>query len=135
MNIEQAAKELDGGEYGNEGSKDLFGRMKDAGLVALFGASDDNVEIRGAVDDEIGAFQGVTLDFTSAGLLKSECDEGEECPYFKKLLDDAKPVEALWCDEEDFSWTFRTTIPHATFVINEDGEPFCRGIVFALRAV
>jgi len=40
-----------------------------------------------------------------------------------------RAVDALWAKEDGYSWTYRTDIPHATFEIVEDGEPYCRGIV------
>jgi hypothetical protein len=58
---EEAAAELDANQYGNEGSKDLFARMKAAGLVAVFGASDDLMEFRGAIYDEAGCYDGGTV--------------------------------------------------------------------------
>ena len=30
------------------------------------------------------------------------------------------------------AWTYMTDIPHATFDVMDDGELYCRGIVFAL---
>ena len=33
------------------------------------------------------------------------------------------------------AWTYRTDIPHETFMIYEDGEPYCRGIVFNIDDV
>lgn len=32
-------------------------------------------------------------------------------------------------------WTYETDIPHETFVIYNDGEPYCRGIVFSVDDV
>lgn len=32
-----------------------------------------------------------------------------------------------------FAWTYSTEIPHATFEIIEEGEKFCRGIVFDIN--
>lgn len=44
-------------------------------------------------------------------------------------------IEAIWSpDEIDASWLIKTDIPHATFDILEDGDLFCRGVVFALAA-
>jgi len=133
MTPSEAAKRLDGGEYGKEGSKEVFAEMKAAGLVAVFGASDDLMEMRGAVYDEVGAYGGTQARFTSKGLLQNECDE-EDCPYFARVAEAAVPVKAHW-DRDGVSWTYETVIPHETFVINEDGEPYCRGIVFALADV
>jgi hypothetical protein len=41
----------------------------------------------------------------------------------------------LWAEEGDYSWTYATEIPHATFEVIEDDGPYCRGIVFALADV
>ena len=47
---------------------------------------------------------------------------------------DATTIKSLW-DREGFSWILETEIPHSTFVIMEDGETYCRGIVFSLEDV
>lgn len=132
--LEAAAKKLDGGEYGKEGSPELFEDMKTAGLVAVFGASDDLMEFRGAIDDEVGAYDGGTAYLTPAGLLENDC-ANDRCPHFIRAQKEAAKIEALWCAGETVSWTYETSIPHATFTINEDGEPYCVGIVFALADV
>lgn len=134
MTPAEAADRLNGNEYGNEGSSELFAEMKATGLVAVFGYSDDNMELRGAVDDEVGCWDGGKAYLTSAGLLENECDD-DDCPYFAKAKQSAAIIEALWNVEEGFSWTYRTAIPHSTFVIREDDEAYCRGIVFALADV
>ncbi len=54
MDAASAAAKLDGKQYGDEGSSTLFAEMKEHGLVAVFGASDDLMEFRGAVYDEVG---------------------------------------------------------------------------------
>ena len=44
-------------------------------------------------------------------------------------------IEACWCEivnGERFSWSYKTDIPHSTFVIWEDYEPYCLGIVFSV---
>lgn len=134
MTAKEAAAALDRGEYGREGSRPLWEEMKAAGLVALFGASDDLAEFRGAIYDEADAYYGRLIKITRTGLPRSECGDGDDCPYFKAAVKDAATIEAIW-DEDGFSWTYRTAIPHETFIINEDGEPYCRGIVFALTDV
>lgn len=127
ITVAEAAAALDGGEYGNEGNPALFARMKAAGLVAIFGYSDDLMEIRGAVDDEVG----FDAWFTPAGLLENNC-ENDRCPHFLKMKAEAAHVEALFGEEAPYSFTYKTAIPHETFTIVEDGDPYCRGIVFAL---
>lgn len=135
MDTKEAAKQLDGGEYGREGSVELWARMKVRDLVAVFGASDDLMEFCGAISDEVGCYDGGTAYLTPEGLLQNECDN-EECPHFERLQKGAATIEAVWApDGEDISWVYNTTIPHETFTIYEDGEPYCRGIVFALADV
>lgn len=42
-------------------------------------------------------------------------------------------IEALWDYDKNFVWTYKTDIPHETFDIMEDDEPYCKGIVFYLK--
>lgn len=123
----EAAALLDGCEYGEEGSRELFARMKAAGLVAIFGCSDDLMEMRGAVHDEVG----FSAWFTPAGRLENDCHE-DSCPYYRKLRNSAAMVEALWGAEPGISFIYRTAIPHETFLVMEGSDTYCRGIVFAL---
>lgn len=129
----EAAARLDGNEYCKEGSKELFQAMKAAGLVAVFGASDDLMEFRGAIYDEEGCCNGGTTYLTAAGKLQNDC-ENDDCPHFEKLKKTAATIEAVW-DSGGFSWRYQTAIPHAKFIIKEDGENYCEGIVFALADV
>lgn len=128
-----AAKALDGCQYGEEGNRDLFRAMKAAGLVAVYGASDDLVMLAGAVDDELGASDGSTYPFTRKGLLVNRCED-KDCPYFAELRESATPVKALF-GREGVTWSYETAIPHTTFTVMEDGEIYCRGLVFALSDV
>lgn len=134
MNTKEAAEQLNGWEYSQEGSPELFAQMKADGLVAIFIASDDLMEFRGVINDEIGAYQGAEARLTPAGLLVNDCYD-EDCPYFATLAATASVIEAKWDKHPDFSWVIETTIPHETFVVTEDGSGFCRGIVFALSDV
>jgi hypothetical protein len=135
MTKEEAAARLDGNQYREEGSRELFAAMKEAGLVAVFGASDDLMEFRGAIDDEIGAYDGTTAYLSPAGRLQNDCDN-DRCPHFERAKETAPFIEAVWSPEaENMSWLYRTSIPHATFLIKEDDDTYCRGIVFALADV
>lgn len=134
MTKEQLAGKMNGNERTKEISKELEAQAKAAGLVAVFGYSDDGAELRGAIHDEVGCYDGGTIRVTSKGLLKSDCDN-DDCPYFKKLKKSATKIKAIWCGGEVYSWTYETSVPHATFEIVEDGEKYCRGIVFALADV
>jgi hypothetical protein len=122
------AARLNGCQYGEEGSRELWAEMKAAGLVAVFGASDDLMEFRGAFTDEVGAYNGTTVFVTPTGLLEA-CDS--ECLHFRAGARLAIGLSAVW-DSDGYSWTYKTAIPHATFDVMEGDGPYCRGIVFAL---
>lgn len=129
----EAAMRLNGNRYGDEGSPALFAEMKAAGLVAVFGASDDLMEFRGAIDEELSAYEGTTAFLTSDGLVQNECDN-DRCPYHAKREKSAATIEAKW-DDGGYSWRYETAIPHVKFVIIEDDESYCEGIVFELAKV
>jgi hypothetical protein len=133
MDAKTLAEKLNGREYGAEITKEERREAAAAGLVVVFGASDDLMEFRGVIDDEVGCYGGGSAYLTSDGLLENEC-ASDDCPHFKKMRDDAYVIEAKW-DCDGYSWVYETSIPHATFEILEDGEKYCRGIVFALSDV
>lgn len=120
---------LTGREYGSEMAKEEGQQAKAAGLIVIYGASDDLMEFRGFVCDEIGAPTDALID--AKGLLpnRDSIDDDASLKDFFAREPLAHSIEALWCAEEGYSWTYRTDVPHATFEIVEDGEPYCRGIV------
>jgi hypothetical protein len=135
MDVNGAAAALNGSEYREEGSRELFAAMKAANLVAVFGASDDLMEFRGAIDDEIGAWDGGIAYVTADGMLANDC-ENESCPHFERAKQSAASIRAIWApDDLPHSWLIKSDIPHETFEVVEDGQPYCRGIVFSLSAL
>ena len=142
MNAKELAALLNGREYGSEITKPEEAVAKAAGLVVVFGYSDDNVELRGAVHDEIAAYEGATYRMCADGILHNWPRDGEEAwseseaeAYFKSKQSGFMEIVAVWMPDETTSWAYRTEIPHKTFDVMEDGEVFCRGIVFALSDV
>lgn len=133
MTPQEAADALNGNEYGKEGSPELFLKMAKAGLVAVYGASDDLMEFEGVIRDELGASDGSLAYLDKKGLLQNDCGD-EDCPYFEKLKQVATTIRAIW-DDGEFSWRYETVIPHVKFVIKDDDENFCEGIVFDLGDV
>lgn len=131
MNKEEIAALINGREYCHEMTKDEEAQAKAAGLVVVFGASDDLMELRGAIHDEFGCYDGDTAMIDQEGILPafdSIDDEDEMGRYFvRKPV--AKEIEAVWA-EGDYSWAYKTTIPHTTFEIVEGPDKYCRGIVF-----
>ena len=133
MTVRDAVQALHGCEYRQEGSRELFKRMKAAGLVAVFGGSDDLIYFAGAEDDELDAGDGSLFPFTSAGLVRNDCDN-DACPYFGAAKRDAVTIVAYF-GRNYTTWSYETDIPHETFDVLEDDEVYCRGLVFALADV
>lgn len=132
MTAKELAEMLSGRKYGMEITSEEARAAKDAGLVVVYGYSDDNVEFSGAIDEEVGAYEDTTILITKDGLFdEPECGI-EDCPYCAAAREKAKTIRAVWHDEGGPCWTFETDIPHENFTILEDGEPWCIGIVFSM---
>lgn len=130
MDIHEAAAIINGSEYRQEVPRDLRARLKDGGLVAIYGASDDLTEFDGAVHDEGYSGDDTEHRLTRRGLEVNKCNEGDRCPNWQA---GETNVRARWCPPGfDGSWLIETPLPHATFDIMEDGEIYCRGVVIAL---
>ena len=131
MITKEIAAILDGMEYGEDIKEQDIQYAKENGAVIVFGASDDLMEFRGAIYDESDCYGGAFTYLDKDGLLHNKCDN-EDCPYFQERLLHAKYIEAIW-GSEGYSWIYKTGIPHETFEILEEGQKYCRGIVFAME--
>jgi hypothetical protein len=137
MNAKDLAAQLNGIQYPVRIPKTLTDAAKAAGLVIVYGASDDLMEFEGAIYDEVGVYDGGVAHVDAKGLLldRDSIDDDEDLKDYFVRQPFAKQIEALW-SEGEYSWTYKTDIPHETFEVLEDGEPpYCRGIVFALADV
>lgn len=136
LTVAQAAALLNGLEYPAREIEQHHKALRAAGLVAVFGQSDDLMEFRGAIYDEIGAWDGATAYVDCEGLMPSWDEAGrheEAATDYLRRKPSMRAIEAVWSpDEPEASWLIRTEIPHATFDIMEDGDLYCRGIIFAL---
>ena len=133
MTAKELAIALTGREVGMEIMPGEERATKDAGLVVVYGYSDDNVEFCGAINDEVGAYNGTTVYITPDGVLQGPDCGRDDCPYFAREREKARTVKAVWHDKGGPCWTFETDIPHETFTVMEDREPFCVGIVFSME--
>ena len=137
MQAAEFAATLTGAEYPFGLTREQADVAKAHGLVVVYGASDDLMEFEGAIYDELDVGGGGTALVCAKGLLpeRDQIDDDDELQDYFARKPAAVAIDALWCKEPGYSWTYRTTIPHATFEVVEDGEPYCRGIVFALADV
>lgn len=129
MTLKEFAIALNGTEYGYDPfTKGALDTAKKNGYVIAYGASDDLIEFDGAYTEEAGGvYDGGEISFDIDGT----SDDGKE--HRNKIL-------AYWCGqingeqvrEYKAVWEYETEIPHESFDMYEDGELFCRGIVFKL---
>jgi len=128
MTLKEFAQKLNGREYGwPQFTKEELAIAKENGFIIVHGASDDLMEIDGAINDEGDCFDGGTLKLDIADGKFVDSDEEESL--------DVVTIEARWCKDHDdkmnvIPWTYATPVLHEKFMIYEDGKPYCQGIVF-----
>jgi len=138
MDIRSLAKEIDGIEYPCHGlyKSEIVKEAARNRLVICYGASDDLLEFAGAIDDEVGCYEGCTALVDTAGLVLSEVvrDKMSEDDLLEWLTRKkyAKKIKAIWSPPNGSSWLIESDIVYENFDIMEDGELFGRGIVFSL---
>jgi hypothetical protein len=125
MNIKQIAEQFNLSQYPLHVDTTSEKIMKELGFVVVFGASDDLMEFRGAIHDEIGAYEGTTAFIDAKGLLPDyenlDVDDKEELKDYFSREPKSKSIEAIWCppngegDNPEMSWGYKTEIPHETF--------------------
>ena len=131
---EDVVKELNGTKYPLYPTEEQKQSWKDAGLVVVYGASDDLCELAGAIYDEQGAPGEVLLNRNGTIFeYPLDCDSCEDCRFVQKEKENTVKLLSAW-DKEGYSFIFHINVPYATFDIidEDDGSKYCRGIVFSL---
>ena len=125
MSIEELSRKLNGIDISGICSN-LFETLEREGIVIIYGASDDLVELDGAFSEECGCgLDGGVVSFDEDG----SSDDGEEHRNI---------VKAYWCGmlngkkkrDYEATWEYDIDIPHATFIITENEEPYCKAVLF-----
>jgi hypothetical protein len=144
MTVQEFANRLDNRQYGSEISDLEVQMAREHGFIIAFGASDDLLELRGALattsEDEVGAWDGTTVYVGDDGSVYDTDQIGDrEAERFKiiKKTSYLCALEAIWCPNEPdgASWLIKPSVSHSTFQILEDGEVYCVGAVFALSEI
>ena len=127
MNTKTFARLLDGREYGSEITDKEDELARQLGMVIVFGASDDLLEFRGAISDELGCYGGgkVYINPSSWSTEISGLVPPSETANYKI-------IDVKWC-QSCYSWFIEINIPHESFDVLENGEKFCRGIIFSIN--
>jgi hypothetical protein len=135
MNAIELAALLNGREYGSELAEMEELQARKDGLLVIFGYSDDNIELRGAFRDEIGANNGRTLFLHRTGIIdRSEAEDCDRCrERLKEQADQCVAVPCLWNANGWSWWITPPSLPTVgTFEIYDGGEPYCRGLVLTV---
>ena len=93
MNAKELAQKLNGSEYPLRLNAELKEQAKSAGLVIIYGASDDLMEFDGAIYDEIGCYEGGTALVDEKGLLPDR-ENIESDDELKDFFQGRKKLEA-----------------------------------------
>lgn len=138
MNTKEIAQALSGCDYGSPDymPKQITEAARAAGIVIVTGASDDLIDLYGAIRDEIGASEFRVHPFGLLPNLETLLDSrnaNKIREYFaaEPLAMAVKPI----FDQDQKTWKYETAIPHETFDVMEDGEVYATGIVFNLSDV
>lgn len=134
---------LNGVEYSRDVvSHEIAAQAKAAGILIVYGASDDLIEFDGAWSDEAGAGENTEVMIDATGVLPSwetvkDEDNEELAAEWHVRKRGARIITTLWAPKDDdgneyASWAYTTDIPHSTFDVMEDGELYCRGICLAV---
>ena len=110
---------------------------RDNGLVMVYGASNDLMEIDGSIRDEVVCLNSGIVYLDESGMWVNEC-ENDGCPYAMREQAKCRDILALRHAEGNPYWAYKTDIPHATFNLYDDyddSELWCVGIVFELSAL
>jgi hypothetical protein len=135
MTAKEMAARINGREYQNETTKEDCELAKQSGLVIAYGASDDLLELEGAVVDELGAWDGTERYINVDEATVFNKDGEDYCEKCFVRMNKIKIV-ARWCPPAlNTSWLVITDNLFEPFDIMENGELYCRGCVFELKTI
>lgn len=135
LSVKEMALQLNGREYKQEITKEEIEAAKDAGLVVVYGFSDDTTVMHGAIETRVNSQDGAEIFLTADGIFEPcPCD----CVHSRRAKAQASVLNVIWC-KGPYVWHYETDIPHAAFEIIDnqpaDNLKFCKGIVFKLSDV
>lgn len=126
MTKKEWSQKLNNRQYREEITAEEEAEAKNDGVVICFGYSDDCLELRGALNDEVGIYTSkqkeVALD--SKGIILTE----------EKVTKNHVIILCGWC-KEGYDWHFKSDIPFEPFDILEEDGKYCRGIVLSIEDI
>ena len=127
-------------------SKDEIEAAKKNNLVVVYGQSDDIMTFWGAINNSLSCYGGgeaflLITDKTMSIIGSCECGDVSCHWCFTHTLIEkgitnykAIPITAVWKEDGEPCWLYKTSIPHVKFNILDDYDDtvYCQGIVFSL---
>ena len=144
---EKLAELLDGFDVLNLDMHEIPTNMEvwSSNLVVLYGHDDEIIVSRGAIHDEWNRLECTQFALVLPG---EQIDDEEDVtnvdiPGLFMLSDEydqsdnPRLITVQYCslDNTIADWEFDTVLPHATFLLNKGGKPFCKGMVIDLDEV
>lgn len=129
MNIKEFAQQLDGKEYGYPMFSEKEIQMAKENGWVIVGVHDCGfTEFVGALVDDTDSYYIDEIYFSKERILEAD----DEDPAFPNC------INVHWEEKQDENGkiipiALATDIPHETFMVYEDGEPYCRGLVFSVN--
>lgn len=117
---------IDGTHYRSKLDSIAVSLARTNGIVIMYGESDDILSFQGVIDDEAGAYNGLSY----KGL-----EFNEAFPKDIKELMTNHQIELIWHDEGQKSWSFKVDerSKFERFNIMEDGEVFSEGLILVVN--
>ena len=136
MDLKEFATMIDGKEYKYpQFSDDELQIAKDNGYVIVSGSSDDLMELDGAITDEGDCWEGkiFTIKAVRGGGIIN-------CQNRNTLAESSFEIKCKWCKKRDpdgkiipWSYEIPKDIEHVEFMIYEDKNPYCQGVIFKIK--
>ena len=135
MNSYTLSQKINGRQLGEELTKEEDLAAAHAGLLVVYGYSDDNLEFRGIYYDEVYCYlREVNSSETFYFVLDGETLEQVQQPDLTGQSTRYLEVTATWCPQDvDTSWLITCNVKSCSFDVMEDiaapYDTFCKGIV------
>jgi hypothetical protein len=133
MTKEELAQKLNDHQYRQDFPADVMKQARVNGLVVMFGYSDDLLEMRGALEDEIDCYDGDVVKFDKEGFVQGNMEDEEDDDIIIKMATRRKNGIRVQASNDKGCWVLKTKVPHAKFNIMDEGELQCEAIVFSLK--
>ena len=142
MTIEKSfAEKLNGREYRSEITSSECKYALDNNLLVIFGASDDLIEFRGVIDEEMDSYKKSNYFLLKAEdgfriISQYEWDELQSSIEEYGIIIPHKIITSYWSGgESKYFFSYFMSFPHENFNIMEDGKYYCQGVVINLNNV